>query len=430
MKCLALPLQAITADTHAQPRIMLNQFLVDDYAAAMREGIAFPPVTVFSDGERHWLADGFHRYQAARQAGLETLQAEVHDGDLRAAILFSCGANIHHGLRRTNADKRRAVLILLEDPEWSQWSNRHIAEQAAVSLDLVNRLRTEASERIVQMDSTRKVTRCGSRYLMNVTRIGDSRKIVPEARQLLSLTDVAEDRREIARLSGQSPDVQIEVARRITGGEANHVDMALKQLNYERKIETSLNDVVQGRYPVLYADPPWKFDAGDGLRGSAGNQYPCMTIEEISALPVIEKVTQDAVLFLWSTNTHLPDAFRVLDAWGFQYVANIAWVKNTLGVGFYLRGKHELLLLGVRGALQPKEAVPSVLEADTRGHSVKPDEAYDIIERMYPDMPAYLEMFARRSPARPRWVAWGNEPEVLAPRDFGADDNQEGAPRA
>ncbi len=410
MSLATLPLERIIADPKAQPRVMLNQFLVDEYAAAMREGAVFPPVTVFSDGDRHWIGDGFHRYNAAVQAGIRTLQAEIHDGGLRSAVLFSCTANVRHGLRRTNADKRRAVMTLLQDPEWSRWSDRQIADHVGVSNRFVSTLRGEVSVNASQM---RKVTRGGSQFLMNITRIGDSRKISERARELLRETDIADDRRQVARLSERPEEVQVEVAERIACGEARHVDQALKQINYQGKLEVSLREIAGGHYPVIYADPPWRFDSGDGLRGAADNQYPTMETEQICALPVKERAAENAVLFLWSTNAHLPDALRVMSEWGFGYRTNFAWVKNTVGVGFYAMGKHELLLLGIRGSFLPKKISPSVFEAKARGHSVKPDEAYELIERMYPDMPAYLELFARRPPVRPRWAAWGNEPALV-----------------
>jgi N6-adenosine-specific RNA methylase IME4 len=346
-----------------------------------------------------------HRHAAARQAGLQTLQVDVRPGALREAVLFSCAANGQHGLRRSNADKRKSALTLLQDPEWSQWSDRQIAEHVGVSNRFVSTLRGELSVNGSQM---RKVSRGGSQFLMNVTRIGDSQKIVERARELLRETDIADDRRQVARLTGRAEEVQIDVAERIASGAARHVDQALKQINYEGKLEVSLREIAGWHYPVIYGDPPWHFDSGDGLRGVADNHYPTMSTEEICALPVKEKAAEHAVLFLWSTNAHLPDALRVMSEWGFGYRTNFAWVKNTVGVGFYAMGKHELLLLGIRGSLLPKQVLPSVFEAKTRGHSVKPEEAYDLIESMYPDMPKYLELFARRPPSRPRWVAWGN----------------------
>lgn len=140
-----LALEVIHLDGGTQPRAAISADVVDEYAEAMREGVAFPPVVVYNDGETYWLADGFHRYHAAQAAGLDSIRAEVKSGQLREAVLYSVSANADHGLRRTNADKRRSVLRLLEDPEWSKWSDREIARRCRVHHDLVSTLRRERS---------------------------------------------------------------------------------------------------------------------------------------------------------------------------------------------------------------------------------------------------------------------------------------------
>ncbi len=123
-----LCLSQIRRDGGTQPRASINDETVIEYAEDMKNGDRFPPVTVFYDGEFHWLADGFHRDKAALKAGLTEIAAIVKQGTRRDAVLYSVGANAKHGLRRTNADKRRAVMRLLEDSEWSQWSNNEIAK--------------------------------------------------------------------------------------------------------------------------------------------------------------------------------------------------------------------------------------------------------------------------------------------------------------
>jgi ParB-like chromosome segregation protein Spo0J len=138
-----IPLSRIRIDGGTQPRAEINQAVVDEYAEAMTGGAEFPPVVVFHDGVAFWLADGFHRYHGARKAEREDIDAEVKKGTQREAVLYAVGANVSHGLRRTNADKRRAVEILLADAEWAGKTDRWIAEAAAVSPDTVNRIRHE-----------------------------------------------------------------------------------------------------------------------------------------------------------------------------------------------------------------------------------------------------------------------------------------------
>ena len=135
----------ITIDDRCQPREALDHHTVVEYADDMREGATFAPVTVFTDGKSYWLADGFHRVAAARLASLDTIATEVKAGTLRDAILYAAGANGAHGLRRTNEDKRRAVSRLLDDAEWSTWSDREIARQCGVTHPFVARVRGERS---------------------------------------------------------------------------------------------------------------------------------------------------------------------------------------------------------------------------------------------------------------------------------------------
>ena len=128
-----IEISRIKTDGGTQPRVSLNQETVAEYRESYKAGIKMPPVTLFFDGTEYWLADGFHRFWAAKEAGLTEIYEEIHPGTLRDAILFSLSANAKHGLRRTNADKRKAIQTLLDDPEWRGWSNEKIAEVCAVS---------------------------------------------------------------------------------------------------------------------------------------------------------------------------------------------------------------------------------------------------------------------------------------------------------
>ncbi len=128
-------------DGGAQMRVEMKPDLVREYADEMADGAKFPAVVVYYDGTDYWLADGFHRVEAARKFERETIEAEVLDGDARDAILHGCGSNASHGLRRTQADKRRAVESLLRDEEWGKWSDRKIAEVARVDHKTVGKIR-------------------------------------------------------------------------------------------------------------------------------------------------------------------------------------------------------------------------------------------------------------------------------------------------
>lgn len=161
----------------------------------------------------------------------------------------------------------------------------------------------------------------------------------------------------------------------------------------------------EGIFDVVLADPPWKYYFP--LRGAPDAHYPTMTKEDILGLDV--PTAKDSILFLWSTNPHLEDALDVIREWGFTYKTNLVWVKDKIGTGYYVRGKHELLLIATKGKIPPpleENRFPSVLYAPRKEHSAKPDEVYNYIEVMYPNR-RYLELFARNP--RENWTPWGLE---------------------
>lgn len=171
---LTLPIGLISISGGTQSRVSLHQDTVDDYAEVIRLGGELPPVVVFNDGESTgmWLADGFHRFHAHRAAGAAEIVCDVRAGSQRDAILFSAGANVAHGLRRTNDDKRRAVSILLSDEEWSKWSDREIARVCGVGNKFVGDVRASICVPNTDAPAVRLVERNGKKYEQNVTNIG------------------------------------------------------------------------------------------------------------------------------------------------------------------------------------------------------------------------------------------------------------------
>ncbi len=138
---MLIALDNITLDPRCQPRTEMDPQLILDYVEAMRNGATFPPVIVYHDGSDYYLADGFHRVEATRLAGMSEIACDVRQGGLRDAMLHAVGANAAHGKRRTNADKRRAVETMLKDDEWSQLGDREIARRCAVTHPFVAKVR-------------------------------------------------------------------------------------------------------------------------------------------------------------------------------------------------------------------------------------------------------------------------------------------------
>ncbi len=147
--------------------------------------------------------------------------------------------------------------------------------------------------------------------------------------------------------------------------------------------------------------------------------YGSMKLEDIFKLPVERIAAEDAMLWLWTTNAHIHDALHVMEEWGFTYKTKRTWFKPKFGMGFWLRGQTEELLLGTRGAPTRGGAkrasaieghnIPTALIAPAGKHSAKPPESYRDIERL--SKPPRIELFARR--ARKGWDSWGNEAKEL-----------------
>lgn len=168
------------------------------------------------------------------------------------------------------------------------------------------------------------------------------------------------------------------------------------------------------QYNAIYIDPPWRYEQRS-LKGAAEKHYPTMSIEELSALPVGSLAAEDCLLFLWTTFPMLPEALRLIEAWGFKYkTVAFVWVKQNrknptwfFGLGFWTRGNAEICLLAKRGKIRRKSAhVHQLIVSPIEEHSKKPDETRDRIVELVGDVPR-IELFARQKTEG--WDVWGNE---------------------
>ena len=184
------------------------------------------------------------------------------------------------------------------------------------------------------------------------------------------------------------------------------------------------------KYQIIYADPPWQF-TGLGSKGIRSGKmrkdkpnlhrtirleekYPTMTVDELKLLPVKDLADENGVLFLWTTDAHLPFAIEIMRSWGFEY-ATVAFVwnkkektgKQVCYYGYWTMKGTEICLLGRRGKVKPMCHNVRQLVEDTRnGHSVKPTEVRTRIVTLMGDLPR-IELFARQKVDG--WDVWGNE---------------------
>lgn len=172
-------------------------------------------------------------------------------------------------------------------------------------------------------------------------------------------------------------------------------------------------------YGTILADPPWPMRGGKGGRQgysksmSPDVHYPLMTVRQICGLRVRDVALPDSHLWLWVPSMYLSQGLEVMKSWGFRYVTNACWYKVSprVGLGQYLRTKHELCLFGVRGRPPyakvdgKRPCVESAFKAEKMGHSRKPDNIHAMAELISPG--PRIELFARRK--MKGWDSWGNE---------------------
>jgi len=163
------------------------------------------------------------------------------------------------------------------------------------------------------------------------------------------------------------------------------------------------------KYQIIYADPPWQYNFCKDNADRIENHYPTMSLKDIKALNI--PAATNAVLYLWATAPKLVEALEVMKAWGFEYKTHAIWDKEWIGMGYWFRGTHELLLVGVKGSFsppKPTERIASIIKEKRTSHSKKPSKIRNFIFSWFPNCNR-IELFAREKTEG--WDVWGNEIE-------------------
>ena len=391
----------------------LNESKVQSLAESFVSIGQLQPITVARKNGSYKLIAGLHRLEAAKLLGWKAIDATVFSGDIIEAEL----AEIDENLMRND-------LTVLEQGEHLQRRNE-ILEAMGVRAKAspgVNQY-TEVGETVSPTRTTFDIAKeVGLSERSAQQRMQVARNIVPEVKDAIRDTEIANSTTQLLELARLAPEKQVEVAKGIAEG-ASSIAEFIKSIDGQkreaRRIERidKINAAVEnnkplngiGVFPVIYADPPWEYDFPISDSRRIENQYPTMSLDVIMSLPVNDIAADDAILFLWATTPFLRKGLLVMQAWGFDYRTSMVWVKPSIGPGQWVRQRHEYLLIGVRGDIPtPKgeDKPDSVIEAPREEHSKKPEIVYDIIERMYPELPK-VELFSRRK--RENWAAWGNE---------------------
>lgn len=339
------------------------------------------------------IIDGRHRYDACETLGIECAAREYEGAD---PVGFVVSLNLH---RRHLGESQRAM-VAANIASLPVGANQHR------SIDLPSASQQQAAEMlnvsVPSVKRARAVIEDGAPELVEAVQSGAVS--VSAAADVATLPKV-EQVEIVAR--GESEILKAAKEIRAVKSEARRAERVEKIVEIS-KGNAPLGQVAE-RYPVIYADPPWRYEHSETESRAIENQYPTMTLDDIKALPLGDIAFDDCVLFMWATSPKLDEAMQVLTAWGFSYRTCAVWDKQKIGMGYYFRQQHELLLVAVRGSPitpAPANRPSSVFSFERGEHSAKPAEVYEMIEAMYPELPK-LEMFCR-SP-RPGWGVWGNQ---------------------
>lgn len=339
------------------------------------------PVEYDEGGE---ILDGHHRVRACEELGITGWPRFVRKG-LSEAEKRVHARQLNLARRHLNGEQKRGLIAdqLRETPEVS---NRQIAAGLGVDDKTVGTVRSELVGRAEIPHVESVLDKLGrlqqARKPMRTSFIDDT----PEGKR------EALDRSKVVRADTLSTrrTERIERIAEISKGNA--------QLGTETK------------YPIIYADPPWRYEHPPmGGNRVIENHYPTMSLDEICALPVSDLAAADAMLFMWATAPKLAECMKVIEAWGFEYRTCAVWDKEIIGMGYYVRNQHELLLIAKRGDIPTPEpgTQPSSVYRERRGeHSAKPSYYRDMIAALYPSLPK-IEMFCRSAPEG--WAVWGNQ---------------------
>lgn len=339
------------------------------------------------------ILDGRNRYRACLKAKVKPVTRHYNQAVDGPLVPFVISLNLH---RRHLSESQRAMVA-------AKLANMKRGDNQHASIDATSQ--SQAAELL-------NVSR-GS-----VQRAGD---VLDQAAR--ELVDLVERGRVAVSTAADVSELSQEEQREIVARGEKEILQAAKKIRSERlearraERMTTLAEVARSnapldlpsRFPIVYADPPWRYEHVETESRAIENQYPTMDLDSICAMPLARVTTDDAVLFLWATSPKLDEAMRVVREWGFTYRTCMVWVKDKIGMGYYARQQHELLLIAAKGnppMPAPSDRPSSVVMADRDEHSAKPVVFYELIERMYPQLPR-VELFARNQ--REGWTGWGNQ---------------------
>jgi|HubBroStandDraft_6_1064221.scaffolds.fasta_scaffold00056_93 N6-adenosine-specific RNA methylase IME4 len=384
---------------------LIESYELKELTADIKEHGLIEPITLYEG----FILDGRNRYKAAFNAGLWPDSSNPPLKDHKFFDTFS------------GSDDEALSFVMSKNLK-----RRHLNES---QLSMVGG-RFEALKQGARTDLVSQDTKSGKSKAGAAETVGVSTPSIARARKVLKKgskkLQAAVDKGDIpvktaADIADLSPEEQADILKE-TETKENPTDKARTAKNAVKKNKRAKQEKALGakvralpttKFGVILADPPWRYEnipMGD-LTKSPESHYPTQSLKDILKLKVPSISAPNSVLFLWAVAPMLPEALQVMSKWGFTYKAHLIWHKvGKLGLGYWFRNEHELLLVGIKGKIPapaPGTQIKSILQAKPGRHSEKPEEVLKLIEKLFPSLPK-IELHRRGEP-RKGWEAWGNE---------------------
>jgi N6-adenosine-specific RNA methylase IME4/ParB-like chromosome segregation protein Spo0J len=348
------------------------------------------------------ILDGHQRVKAARELGIEGVEVRIPDlvGIDEDEYLISVTMN-----RRHLTEAQKAVLANEYRKILSKKRQSEAGKKAATIREIKRgNIDSDTVSESIKVD-TRKIA--SEKFKVSERKVRTVQEIEKKAPEVYKKLESGDLQIHEAKIIARLPEDKREVVLEKKLETKKDIRSIIREVNNAEK-NRNVKPLPEGKFSIIYADPPWEYEHSVSAGREIENHYPTLELEKIKAIKI--PADDDALLFLWAPAPKLEEALEVMKAWGFSYRTCMVWVKDKIGMGYYVRVKHELLLIGVRsdgiGTPLPENRPESVVFAERAEHSEKPDIFYEIIEKMYPKH-SKIELFARSK--RGGWEAWGNE---------------------
>jgi len=425
------------------PRLVMREDVIESIRAGLKGGFLDCYALQVWQGQ---VLSGHHRLEAAKREGIETVPCFVRDelteeeaymvlatanaqgelSPLEEGLHFNgSGQGVREYARMTGQNaggvtqKSQAaeVFTQVNTQEDMRDKTKHLAAihklpqecwQAAAEYMLANTLSAKDTAERVSTANEATTPKRKEAVFIGKTNHRELARIDETAQRVTNSLEYTETREEWTQWLTECDPIDIKELQ------AKRIEIETKEADRREAERIPEPEAEPKQQPnLILADPPWKYDFAETDSRQIENHYPTGTVPEIAAYMRKELQTEDTahdcVLFLWATVAKMTEAFELLDELGFQYKTCAVWDKEKIGMGYWFRGQHELLLVATRGQFSPPEQehrVSSVFREARGRHSEKPECVYQWIEAAFPNA-CKMEIFQRKP--RANWIGKGNE---------------------